>query len=48
MKFLIAHLILYPLVNRNFRLRSQGKLPDKWYWVDIKLAEWGYLERKDI
>lgn len=45
MKWLIAKLILYPLVYRNYRLRQAGKRPDKWYWADIKLTAWGFLER---
>ena len=47
MKWLIAKLILYPLVYRNMRLREKGLLPDKWYWADIKLSSWGYLYRRD-
>lgn len=46
MKWIIAKLILYPLVYRNYRLRREGKLPDEWYWADAKLASWGYLKRK--
>lgn len=28
------HLILKPLIKRNYRLRAEGKLPDEWYWAD--------------
>ena len=45
MKWIIAKLILYPLVYKNYKLRQQGKLPDKWYWADVKLIRWGYLYR---
>ncbi len=47
MKYLIAHLILYPLCYRNFRFRVRGKLPDKPHWADSKLAVWGYLYRDE-
>ena len=45
MKWLIAKLILYPLTYRNYHLRELGKLPDKWYWADILLIKWGFLDR---
>ena len=47
MKWLIAKLILYPLVYRNYRLRQEGKRPDEWYWADIKLMKWGFMERDE-
>lgn len=47
MKWLIAKLILYPLVYRNQRLRAAAKLPDEWYWADLKLLEWGFIDRKE-
>jgi len=45
MKWLITKLILYPLTYRNYRLRELGKLPDKWYWADVLLVKWGFLDR---
>lgn len=45
MKWLIAKLILYPLVYSNYQLREAGKLPDTWYWADILLSKWGFLLR---
>ena len=45
MKYIIAKLILYPLVYRNYKLRQLKQLPDEWYWADIKLTQWGYLDR---
>lgn len=45
LKWLIAKLILYPLVQYNYRLREAGGLPDEWYWGDMKLACWGFLDR---
>ena len=43
MKWLIAHLVLIPLVRRNYRLREAGKAPDDWYWADVLLVSWGYI-----
>ena len=40
MKWLIAHLILLPLIRRNYRLRKEGKLPDEWYWADRLVCKW--------
>jgi len=45
MKWLIAKLILYPLVYRNYRLRQEGKRPDEWYWADMNLNRWDFFER---
>lgn len=42
MKFLIFHLILKPLIKRNYRLRLYGKLPDEWFWADTFAVKWGY------
>ncbi|KKL73668.1 hypothetical protein LCGC14_2072600 [marine sediment metagenome] len=36
-KKIISMWILLLLRNRNFRLREEGKLPDKWYWADIEI-----------
>jgi len=47
MKWLIAKLILYPLVYRNYNLRQAGIVPDCWYWADVKLMMWGFLERDE-
>ena len=47
MKWVIAKFILYPLVYRNYKLRQLGKLPDKWYWADVKLTQGGYLYRNN-
>lgn len=42
MKYLIFKLILSPLIKRNYKLREQGKIPDKWYWADEIALKWGY------
>lgn len=41
--FIPFHLILKPLIKRNYRLRAQGKLPDKWYWADRLSVKYGYF-----
>jgi len=47
--FLSFHLILKPLIRRNYELRRRsaingdGKYPDVWYWADIIAVEWGYF-----
>ena len=49
--FPVFHLILKPLIKRNYRLRAQsamngdGKHPDKWYWADSLAVEYGYFVR---
>lgn len=30
----IYMLVLRPLINHNYKLREQGKLPDEFYWAD--------------
>lgn len=42
-KYFIVKLILVPLIQRNYRLREAGKLPDEWYWADKLKAKWGYI-----
>ena len=45
----IFHLILKPLIKRNYRLRYQsavnqdGKYPDEWYWADEIAVKYGYF-----
>jgi hypothetical protein len=46
--FPVFHLILKPLIRRNYRLRElsaisgDGKYPDKWYWADSLAIKYGY------
>lgn len=42
MGWLYVHLLLYPLVWTNFRLRALGCLPDRWFWADGELFDRGY------
>ena len=39
---LIFAAFLHPLIERNYRLRAAGKLPDEWYWADQLGFGWGY------
>lgn len=41
-KNLIPEFILIILTKRNYRLRKEGKSPDKWYWADSELIKRGY------
>ncbi len=47
--FLPFHLILKPLIKRNYRLRfksamnGDGKHPDEWYWADSLAVKYGYF-----
>lgn len=43
MKKLIFVLVLRPLIERNYRLRQEGKKPDEWYWADALAVRWGYF-----
>jgi len=36
-------LILRPLIKRNYRLRTEGKLPDEWYWADTLAVNYGFF-----
>ena len=36
------HIVLKPLIKRNFRLRERGVLPDKWYWADLLALKCGF------
>ena len=46
--FLPFHLVLKPLIKRNYRLRylsavnKDGKYPDQWYWADYLAVIFGY------
>ena len=46
--FPVFHLILKPLIRRNYRLRElsaisgDGKYPDEWYWADLLAMNFGY------
>lgn len=39
---LIPTFILVALTKRNYKLRKQHKLPDRWYWADLELLCRGY------
>ena len=47
LRALVWHLVLKPLIVRNYRLRALGRLPDEWYWVDEVACKWGYAIRPD-
>ena len=42
MSKLIFHLILRPLILRDYRLREQGLRPDRWYWADLLAIRMGF------
>ncbi len=42
MRKLIPTFILIILTKRNYKLRRDNKLPDKWYWADSELIRRGY------
>lgn len=41
-KTIIIFIILIPLTEVNYCLRRKGILPDKWFWADELMLEWGY------
>ncbi len=41
MASLIPTWVLRLLVQRNYRLRADGRVPDEWYWADLALLERG-------
>lgn len=47
--YLPFHLVLKPLIKRNYRLRydsainGDNKHPDEWYWADKIAAYFGYF-----
>lgn len=43
MKRLLYWAILRPLILRDYRLRAQGKRPDRWHWADAQAVHWGFL-----
>lgn len=43
MRKLIFVLILRPLIRRDYRLRAEGRRPDRWRWADALAASWGFL-----
>jgi len=43
----IHKLILLPLIKRDYRLRAQGKRPDRWYWADLLAVRWDTIRRED-
>ena len=40
--FLPFHIFMKPLIVDNYVARSQGLLPDEWYWVDELAWKFGY------
>lgn len=40
--FPVFHLLLKPLIKRNYRLRKAGKAHDTWYWADALAFKYGY------
>ena len=43
MRWIIFNGFLAPLIERNYRLRAEGRLPDEWYWADRLAVRWGYF-----
>jgi hypothetical protein len=43
MKKLVYLAILRPLILRNYRLRAQGRVGDRWYWADLLAMRLGFL-----
>lgn len=41
MRQAIFALLLRPLILRDYRLRTEGKRPDKWHWADRLAVSWG-------
>jgi len=41
--FPVFHLLLRPLIKRNYRLREQGLVADEWYWADRLAVKYGYF-----
>jgi hypothetical protein len=41
--FPVFHLLLKPLIKRNYKLRKAGKVPDAWCWADALAARYGYF-----
>lgn len=41
MRRLIFALILRPLIRRDYRLRREGKRPDRMHWADLLAFGWG-------
>ncbi len=41
--YLPFHLVLKPLIKRNYRMRNAGLLPDEWYWADKIAVHYGYF-----
>ena len=39
----VFHLLLKPLIKRNYRLRMLGEVADEWYWADSLSANLGYF-----
>ena len=43
------YVILRPLITHNYKLRMEGKLPDKWYWADkLVISCWYSVDNKPI
>lgn len=47
LRALIFIVVLRPLIRRNYRLRYEGRLPDRWYWADLVALRWGYFVEND-
>lgn len=44
MKHMLFRAVLWPLIARDYRLRNEGKRPDRWYWADRLALRLGMLE----
>jgi hypothetical protein len=40
-------IVLKPLIKRDYRLREEGKRPDRMYWADDLAMRWGMLRYYD-
>ena len=41
LRYMVAMLILRPLIKRDYRLRAAGLRPDRWYWAEALACSWG-------
>jgi len=40
----LVRMFLGPIIRRDYRLRAQGKRPDRWHWADKIAVRFGNFE----
>lgn len=45
-RWLVFHLVLAPIIRRDYRLRLEGLRPDRMHPADELALRWGYVVKR--